>query len=178
MNIAELLEKALEECNWDFVSDVYEMMTGKRIEPPAPDDVFDMLCNISDKIANIEYSLSTENKEPVKVKKQSKTTRKKQSTAKKTENKTDFSVASSKPSRKISGENRENKFEQMTDAIYEAEKENGYDQINDNVKPTSRKRNSYSDKSVTCIECSKTFNVHPMFARSNYTCDRCLGKRG
>lgn len=174
MNIAELLQKALEECNWEFVSDVYEMMTGKRIEPPAPDDVFDMLSNISEKISNLESNLLSDKKQPIKNKKPVK----KVSTPKKTEVQSDFSVASNKPSRKISGQLRENKFEQMSDVIHEAERESGYDKINDKIKPTSRSRRAYADKSVTCTECNKTFKVNPMFVRDNYICDRCLGKRG
>ena len=57
MNIAELLEKALEECNWDLVSDVYEMMTGKKINPPTVDDGFDVLCNITDRLTSLESSI-------------------------------------------------------------------------------------------------------------------------
>lgn len=174
MNIANLLQKALEECNWEFVSDVYEMMTGKRIEPPTPDDVFDVLSNISERISNLESNLLSEHKKPTKRKRAVK----KASTPKKAEVKSDFSVASEKKSRKISGDNRENKFEQMTDIMEEAEKESGYDKINDDIKPTSRNRKTYSEKNVKCSECDKTFKVHPMFVRENYVCDRCIGRRG
>lgn len=174
MNIANLLQKALEECNWEFVSDVYEMMTGKRIEPPTPDDVFDMLSNISERISNLESNLLSEEKKSTKRKKAVK----KVSTPKKADVKSDFSVASEKKSRKISGDNRENKFEQMTDVVKEAEKESGYDKINDDIKPTSRNRKTYSEKNVKCSECDKTFKVHPMFVRENYVCDRCIGRRG
>jgi hypothetical protein len=174
MNIADLLQKALEECNWEFVSDVYEIMTGKKIEPPAPDDVLDMLSNISEKISNLESNLLSDKKQSVKKKKPVN----KVATPKKTEVQSDFSVASSKPSRKISGQTRENKFEQMLDVIHEAERESGYDKINDKIKPTSRSRKAYANKSVICNECNKTFKVNPMFVRDNYICDRCLGKRG
>jgi len=176
MNIAELLQKALEECNWDFVADVYEMMTGKRIDPPSPDDVFDILSNISEKISNLEANLISNPKQLSKSEKKSKTPKKTMPSEK--ENDSNFSVASSKPSRKISGSNKANKFESMTDIMHEVEKETGYDKINDNVKPTSRNRKSYSEKNVVCNECGKSFNVHPMFVRDNYVCDRCIGRRG
>jgi hypothetical protein len=174
MNIAKLLEKALEECNWEFVSDVYEMMTGKRIEPPEPDDVFNMLASISEKISNLESNLLSDKKQSVKKKNPAQKT----SISKKTDVQADFSVASNKPSRKISEQFRENRFEQMTDVIHEAERESGYDKINDKIKPSSRQRKAYADKSVTCHECGNTSKVNPMFARENYICDRCLGKRG
>lgn len=178
MNIADLLQKALEECNWEFVSDVYEMMTGKRIDPPEPDDVFDMLCNISDKISNLESNLLSENKTAGKKRKYTKKSNTKSTNQKKLPESIDFSVASEKKSRKISGDNRENKFEQMTGVMEEAEKESGYDKINDDIKPTSRNRKTYSEKSVKCSECNNAFKVHPMFVRENYVCDRCIGRRG
>jgi hypothetical protein len=178
MNIANLLQKALEECNWEFVSDVYEMMTGQRIDPPEPDDVFDMLCNISDKIANLESNLLSENKNTSKKRKYTKKSAAKIASKKKSPEPINFSVASEKKSRKISGDNRENKFEQMTGIMEEAEKESGYDKINDDIKPTSRNRKTYSEKNVKCSECDKTFKVHPMFVRENYLCDRCIGRRG
>lgn len=174
MNIAELLQKALEECNWEFVADVYEMMTGKRVEPPEPDDVLDILDGISKRISNLEYNFLSDKKETTKKKKEVIKT----DSPKKIEEKTDFSVASNKPSRKISGENRENKFEQMFDVVNEAERESGYEKINDKIEPTARARKAYSDKSVTCGECNKTLKVNPIFVRDNYVCDRCLGKRG
>lgn len=186
MNIAELLEKALEECNWDLVSDVYEMMTGKKIDPPSVDDGFDVLCNITDRLESLESSLvnalglvkTEKNKRPRK-KSTPKTKRKE---TKENFDSQDFSITESqrvnKPSRNISAEGKVNKFEDMQDVIAEAGRENGYDKIDDNVKPASRKRKSYSTKDVSCVECSKTFSVHPMFVRSNYTCDRCLSKRG
>ena len=66
----------------------------------------------------------------------------------------------------------------MQDIIAEAEKETGYDKINDNVKPSNRSRKSYSTKSVNCTECGSSNEVNPLFARDTYICDRCLQRRG
>lgn len=182
MNIAELLEKALEECNWDLVSDVYEMMTGKKIDPPSVDDGFDVLCNITDRLASLESNIinalglakTVENKRP----KKKPTPKVKNKESQENIDSNDFSLGSNKPSRKVSADGKVNKFEEMQDVIAEAGRENGYDKIDDNIKPASRKRKSYSTKDVSCVECNKKFNVHPMFARDNYTCDRCIGRRG
>ena len=182
MNIAELLEKALEECNWDLVSDVYEMMTGKKIDPPTVDDGFDVLCNITDRLASLESSivnalgLASNNEKKKPSRKSTPKVRKKE--PKESIDLNNFSAGQNKPSRKVSAEGKVNKFEDMQDAIAEAGRESGYDKINDNVKPTSRRRKSYSTKDVNCVECNKTFSVHPMFVRDNYTCDKCISRRG
>lgn len=87
----------------------------------------------------------------------------------------DFSVKRKTKDRKVSF--KSNKFESMKDAIAEAGKEEGFDKINDDVRITERNRKKFEYKKVTCTQCNKSFDVHPLFARSSYTCDSCLGKR-
>lgn len=72
---------------------------------------------------------------------------------------------------------RENLFEQMKDQI-KPEQEPGYDLIDDTVASSNRpKRAPYKDSEVKCETCNKTFKVHPMFFKSNYVCDRCVGRK-
>ena len=164
MNIATLLRNALVNGDWSEVSEAYFMLSGERIDPPE-NDTAAALSIIMKKLDGI-----TANK-PIKK------TNKKQ-TAKKTEVDKSFSVVSNKPSRKVTDRHSENKFDNMQDIIAEAEKETGYDKINDNVKPSNRSRKSYSTKSVNCTECGSSNEVNPLFARDTYICDRCLQRRG
>lgn len=71
-----------------------------------------------------------------------------------------------------------NKFDTMTDLLGDAAKENGFDKINDNIKPCERNRPAFSYKNVTCRECNRSMDVHPMFAKENYVCDKCVGRMG
>jgi rubrerythrin len=141
-----------------------------------------MVCDLGDRITKLESNLTNALNGVIsnntEVKKPMKKSRKKATVKKSENNKHDFAIKTNKPSRKVSGNNRKNKFEDMTDIIFEAEREQGYDKINDKIKPTSRDRKSYSTKAVKCVECNKNFDVHPMFVRDNYVCDRCIGRRG
>jgi hypothetical protein len=68
----------------------------------------------------------------------------------------------------------------MEDVISQAGRDDGFDRINDS-KQTDKKRNirkKYKQVSVTCGSCGNIFQVNPMFARDNYTCDACLTRRG
>jgi len=178
MNIVELLLKALEDGDWEFVSEAYFLLSGVRKEPSKSDDMskmFSRLMSKQDLIAAtveklhdiIEGSPAPKKKKPVE---------KKEEKPRVDEN---FSVQSNKSSRKVSDRRQvENKFEGMQDAIAEAEREQGYDKIDDNVERTNRTRKTYTTKTVTCASCGAISEVNPMFARDSYICDRCLQKRG
>ena len=175
MNIVELLLKALEEKDWEVVSEAYFLLSGVRKEPSGSDDIskmFQKLMNKQDFIANaVEKLQDLIDGKPKK---------KKLAAPKKEKPAIDenFSVKSNKPSRKVTDRKTENKFEEMHDAMAEAEKEQGYDKIDDNVKRTNRSRRAYSTKTVTCGDCGSTSEVNPLFARDGYICDRCLQRRG
>lgn len=172
MNIAELLKKALADADWTSVSEAYYMLSGERMIEPGETDVFSMFTSIMNKLDDVMES-KPEKKPRTPAKKKSRT-----SVKKKPEVDNDFSIRSNKPSRSIADRQFENKFETMNDVIAEAERESGYDKINDNIKPTSRSRKSYKTKTVKCIECSKSSDVNPVFAKENYICDNCLQRRG
>jgi hypothetical protein len=164
MNIATLLKDALISGDWSGVSEAYFMLSGERIEP-LESDTASILLSIMKKLDGLTQS------NPKKI------TAKKQKANKKQVD-SSFSVVSNKPSRKVTDRRNENKFDNMQDIVAEAEKESGYDKINDNIKPSNRSRKSYSTKSVTCTECGSSNEVNPLFARDTYICDRCLQRRG
>lgn len=177
MNIVELLLKALEDGDWEFVSEAYFLLSGVRKEPSKSDDLskmFSRLMSKQDLIATtveklhdiIEGSPASKKKKPVE---------KKEEKPRVDEN---FSVQSNKPSRRVTDRHMENKFDDMHDVLAEAEREQGYDKIDDNVERTNRTRKTYTTKTVTCTSCGAISEVNPMFARDGYICDRCLQKRG
>ena len=53
----------------------------------------------------------------------------------------------------------------------DAEAEEGYDLINDNVKPVERKRKPHKNVSVFCQDCQKNIEINPQFKREPYFCD-------
>lgn len=169
MNIAALLKEALASGDWSFVAQAYFMLSGEKVDP-MESDAFSLLSVILNKIQEIKDDMSDKpkKKKPDKPK----------IIEKKEEIDKQFLMEYNKPSRKISGNQSENKFELMSDAIAEAERESGYDKINDNVTPTKRSRKTYSTKKVVCTECNRSFDVNPMFAKDNYICDKCLQRRG
>lgn len=159
--IIDLLGDGLNNNDWNLISEAYELITGEVIETKNtdPNDMLAMMMQRLEKLENTKPS--TKKKEKVKDEKRS-----------------NFSVESNRKSRKVTDRKTENKFENMYDAIAEAGKEQGFDQINDNVKPSDRSRRPYSPKRVKCSECGSQQEVHPLFARDNYSCDKCIQRRG
>lgn len=178
MNIVELLLKALEENDWEFVSEAYFLLSGTRKDPPdgGHDDISKTLSRL---LAKQDFIANTVEKLQELIDGNTKTKEKKTNTKKETSDiDKDFSVRSNKPSRKVTDRTIENKFDDMADVIAEAGKENGYEKINDNIKRSNRSRKSYSPKTVTCTDCNSKSEVNPLFARDSYVCDKCLQKRG
>ena len=60
-----------------------------------------------------------------------------------------------------------NKFDPGLDA----DEEDGYDLINDNVKPVQRKRKAHKNVKVFCQDCQKNIEVDPQFKKEPYFCD-------
>lgn len=158
--IADLILSGIESANWELIAQGYYDLTGKNVDIPEQDvdDTNRMLAKMMDRLDKLENGKKTKKKQ--------------------TNDSKNFSVDSDRPSRKISQRRRENKFETMQDVLIEAEKERGFDKIDDNIKPTARARKQYTPKSVQCSECSSLNQVNPLFARENYICDKCIQRRG
>lgn len=68
-----------------------------------------------------------------------------------------------------------NMFDEMQDL--DIEKPEGYETINDNIKPTNRSRKSYTPITVKCSACDKKVSINPIFKKDIFVCDKCIGKR-
>lgn len=166
----DLLFYGIDKSDWSSITEAYFILTGKEVAVPNvvvdSDDTNAMLAQMIDRLNKLEN-----NNKPTK--------NKKKSVSKHDVSDQEFVAEKTRQSpRTVVKKNRENKFEAMQDAVAEAERERGFDQINDNVKPVERSRKSYTPKQVKCSECGVPNQVHPLFVRDNYTCDRCLQRRG
>lgn len=166
----DLLFYGIDKADWSSITEAYFVLTGKELPVPSTsndsDDTTVMLQKMMDRLNKLENN--------------NKPTRNKKKASSKVESQEDEFVAgpSRQSSRTVVKKNRENKFESMQDAVAEAERERGFDKIDDNVKPVERNRKSYTPKQVKCGECGSSNQVHPLFVRDNYVCDRCIQRRG
>jgi hypothetical protein len=62
-------------------------------------------------------------------------------------------------------------FENKFSPGLEIDDEEGYDKINDAVKPVARTRRAHKQSEVFCQDCKKTISVDPMFKKEPYYCD-------
>lgn len=151
-DIENSLELAIDDRNWSYVANAYEAISGESIDIPEaePDNALKSVMARLEKLENMGNEQTTTAK--------SKNSKK------------------GRPSKnkRQSG----NRFDTMTDLLGDAAKENGFDKINDNIKPCERNRPAFSYKNVTCRECNRSMDVHPMFAKENYVCDKCVGRMG
>ena len=53
----------------------------------------------------------------------------------------------------------------------DADEEDGYDLINDNVKPVERTRSPHKNITVFCQDCQKNIEINPQFKRDPYFCE-------
>ena len=53
----------------------------------------------------------------------------------------------------------------------DTDEEDGYDLINDNVKPVERTRSPHKNVTVFCQDCQKNIEVNPQFKRDPYFCE-------
>jgi hypothetical protein len=157
--LASILEEAIDKKDWDLVCQAYSELTGetKEIEDEQSMVINDLKSEI---LASIREELKQAQKQPSTKAKPSAKNKSKLTTAKK---QVDANL---------------NKFEQMQQSYNEeAFKENGFDKINDKVQPSQRTRKAFTMAKITCSECGKSNEVHPMFVKENYVCDRCLRRR-
>ena len=172
-DLRNALENAMESKSWDGVYSVYEELGGDMVFDfeENSSDVEDKLAYIEDMIIQLKGSKKIEKKTAKKAVKKKRVKKKVNEFSVKDEKKKSGPV-------KGSGKNLFN----YDDFAAEAEKENGFDKIDDSVKSNKRKsRPKYKTKSVRCLECSKMKNVLPelLVARDigSFVCDDCLIKR-
>ncbi len=173
MSLVNLLYSALETGSWSSVSEAYFILTGERVDIPELeplDESTAMLKNMVDRLEKLERQ------DPPK--KNTKRGRPRKKAIKKTNDQVaeNFSMKPNKPERTVKA-GKENKFESMLNVVEEAEKEKGFDLIDDTQKREKSTRNPYKVVEVSCAVCEKMYNVNPLFARETYTCDKCLTKR-
>ena len=53
----------------------------------------------------------------------------------------------------------------------DTDEEDGYDLINDNVKPVERTRSPHKNVTVFCQDCQKNIEINPQFKRDPYFCE-------
>ena len=86
-----------------------------------------------------------------------------------------FSTASSEPdftmNPKREDKRKIRKFENKFNPDLEADEEEGYDSIDDSVKPVARERKPHQKADVFCQDCRQTISVDPQFAKDPYYCD-------
>ena len=70
---------------------------------------------------------------------------------------------------KLQAEKKE--FVNNFDPGLDTEAEEGYELVNDNVKPVERKRKPHKNVSVFCQDCQKNIEINPQFKREPYFCD-------
>ena len=70
---------------------------------------------------------------------------------------------------KLQAEKKE--FVNNFDPGLDTEAEEGYELVNDNVKPVERKRKPHKNVSVFCQDCQKNIQVDPQFKKEPYFCD-------
>ena len=78
----------------------------------------------------------------------------------------DFTMDKGRPDRK-----KLRKFENKFNPGLEADEEEGYDSIDDSVKPVARERKPHQKADVFCQDCRQTISVDPQFAKDPYYCD-------
>jgi hypothetical protein len=157
----EQLFEAIQNKDWGMVADVYTSLTGEEIEVDSDEKMINsQFQELLNRVNKLENNTTTS--------KSNKSTKQKKS-------KVDKTVANT---RNKKSKDRVNKFDLMSDVLPEVDKEVGFDKIDDNIRPCHRDRPRFSTKEVTCRECKKSSEVHPMFAKENYICDKCLPKRG
>lgn len=163
-NVLGLLEEAAEGRNWTSVEEAYKLLSGNRIEVSPESDAETALSKIMKRIEQLESKPKV-----------SKAPKKEKTPVVRSKQHNNRSVKMPKKEQVVVSNN---KFDKMSDVFSEVGKEAGFDKINDNIEPAQRGRRAYKETSVKCESCQNTFEVNPVFVRENYTCDKCLRKRG
>lgn len=177
MSLVNLLYSALETGNWSSVSEAYFILTGERVSVPENKDTtkiaIDKVIQRLEQLEKIDFDSQPKPKPKPKKRGRPRKAAVQKANDQVAEN---FSMKPNKPERTVKA-GKENKFESMLNVVEEAEKEKGFDLIDDTQKREKSTRNPYKAVEVSCAICEKMYNVNPLFARETYTCDKCLTKR-
>jgi hypothetical protein len=174
--IAFMLEEAIDNKDWTLVCNVYSELTGEVKE--VEDDKVDNNSSVDEFLSALREKLKKELEQEKKIEPKKKVAKKQIKKTVEVKKSDDFTIDRKRKSRKPVTSAGNNKFETMTEIIAEAGRDNGFDKINDSVKPSERTRRPFTNKRISCLECSKSVEVHPMFVKENYVCDNCIQKRG
>ena len=139
------LKEGIETGNTALIEEGYSLLTGEEISfPPKPETVELAPIGVKVSIPIETYTPEPENVEILEA---------------------DFTMNKNK----TNAEKKEfvNKFDPGLDA----DEEDGYDLINDNVKPVQRKRKAHKNVKVFCQDCQKNIEVDPQFKKEPYFCD-------
>ena len=174
MSVVQLLYSALETGNWENVSEAYFLLSGERIDTPKEPEVinFDTLKDVVDRLEQLEKQ-----KKPAEKTRRGRPKKKPVDQSNNGSDNEDFLVKPRTSKSKRERASVKNKFESMTGVLEEAEQEKGIDKIDDSKYTPKNKRKAFTAKNVTCSECNTASEVHPLFARDNYICDKCLSRR-
>jgi len=137
------LKEGIETGNTALIEEGYSLLTGEEISfPPKPETVEKVSTPIE------TYTPEPENVQILEA---------------------DFTMDHIRAKNKTNAEKKEfvNKFDPGLDT----DEEDGYDLINDNIKPTERTRKAHKNVKVFCQDCQKNIEVDPQFKREPYFCD-------
>jgi len=137
------LKSGIENGNLNEVEEAYTLLTGEKVTFPGPAS-FKLKDIISPEITEAEkVSIGHSVSEP----------------------EPDFTMNKNKT------ESTKKEFINKFDPGLDTDEEDGYDAINDNIKPVERTRKPHQDVSVFCQDCQKTITVNPQFKREPYFCE-------
>jgi len=139
------LKEGIETGNNALIEEGYSLLTGEEISFPTKSETVELApIGVKVSIPIETYTPEPENVEILEM---------------------DFTMDKNK----TNAEKKEfvNKFDPGLDA----DEENGYDLINDNIKPVERKRKAHKNVKVFCQDCQKNIEVDPQFKREPYFCD-------
>ena len=145
------LKEGIETGNTALIEEGYSLLTGDEISFPSKSETFRPL--VTRELAPIGVKVSipietyTPEPENVEILEMDFTMDKDKTNAKKKE------------------------FVNKFDPGLDADEEDGYDLINDNVKPVQRKRKAHKNVKVFCQDCQKNIEVDPQFKKEPYFCD-------
>jgi hypothetical protein len=143
------LKEGIETGNTALIEEGYSLLTGEEISFPPSD-----IANKPETVEKVSIPIETYTPEPENVQ------------ILITNSESDFTMDHIRAKNTTNAEKKEfvNKFDPGLDA----DEEDGYDLINDNIKPTERTRKAHKNVKVFC---QKNIEVDPQFKKEPYFCD-------
>jgi hypothetical protein len=146
------LKEGIETGNTALIEEGYSLLTGEEISFPPSD-----IANKPETVEKVSIPIETYTPEPENVQ------------ILITNSESDFTMDHIRAKNTTNAEKKEfvNKFDPGLDV----DEEDGYDLINDNIKPTERTRKAHKNVKVFCQDCQKNIEVDPQFKKEPYFCD-------